>query len=118
MQDLEKMGKFYTEVGGADPQPYFALAKLASKLSNWIDEAKKDTMVGGDCKVFDEFRSTSYVWNGTQAVAKFMIQGFGPEDTRRYKEDFAKVQRDKGKFVSKVKFSLLISTTFEFPGKN
>ena len=95
MQDLEKMGKFYTEVGGADPQPYFALAKLASKLSNWIDEAKKDTMVGGECKVFDEFRATSYVWNGTQAVAKFMIQGFGPEDTRRYKEDFVKVQRDK-----------------------
>ena len=44
MQDLEKMGKFYRETGNGDSEPYWILAKLASQLSTWIDEAKKDTI--------------------------------------------------------------------------
>ena len=44
MQDLEKMGKFYYETQNGDSEPYWVLAKLASQLSAWIDEAKKDTI--------------------------------------------------------------------------
>ena len=86
MNDCEKMAKFYQETHLSDPGPYFKMVDMFQKLSTFIDEAKDETNDPA-CQVFNEFGSTSKVWTGTNAVARFNVHGLGPST---FKEEFVK----------------------------
>ena len=66
---------------------------MASKLSNWIDEAKKETK-DPTCRIIDEYKQTSRIWTGTNAVAHFVNQGFGPDTLKEYTSALNKVEAD------------------------
>ena len=66
---------------------------MASKLSNWIDEAKKETK-DPTCRIIDEYKQTSRIWTGTNAVAHFVNQGFSPDTLKEYTSALNKVEAD------------------------
>jgi Rad3-related DNA helicase len=58
MADLEKMAKFYGDTMTSDPDPYFKMIGLLSKVSNWIDTAK-DEGPDQSCQTFNDYGQTS-----------------------------------------------------------
>ena len=46
------------------------------------------------CQTFNEYGSTSLVWTGTLAVAKFNILGFGPDELKNYESALNKIKEE------------------------
>ena len=46
------------------------------------------------CQTFNEYGSTSLVWTGTLAVAKFNILGFGPDELKTYESAYNKIKEE------------------------
>ena len=94
MTDLENMMKFSQETNrGGNPQEYHELNQFLSLVSNWIDEARGD-LTDTTCQIFNDYGSTSRVWSGTNAVAKFIHHGFGPDTYKQYATIYEKAHAE------------------------